>query len=303
MHFDLTDLRLIVAIAEANSLTRGGEKCHLSVGAVSVRIKNIEESIGTRLLYRSSQGVTLTPPGQAFAQHARLVLGQLEHLRSDMQEYGQGVKGHLRVFASITAIAEFLPPVLSRYLAAHPDVNIDLRERPSSDVVRAVSEGQTDLGIVSGPVRTEGLEVLPYRTDRLVLVVSDRHALAGTASIPFAATLDFDHVGLLEGTGIHAFLAQQAGSLNRPIRQRIQVGNFETCCTMIAAGVGIGIMPRSAAVRYRAQMPIRLVELEDDWALRKLQLCARSFELLPGFARELVELLTSPDPSPDPQPA
>ena len=295
MHFDLTDLRLIVAIAEANSLTRGGEKCHLSVGAVSVRIKNLEESIGTRLLYRSTQGVTLTPPGQAFVQHARLVLGQLEHLRSDMQEYGQGVKGHLRVFASITAIAEFLPPALSDFLASHPDVNIDLRERPSSDVVRAVSEGQADMGIVSGPVRTEGLEVLPYRSDRLVLVVPQHHALAARAGIAFAATLDYDHIGLPEGTGIHAFLAQQSGRLNRRIKQRIQVGSFEACCRMIAAGVGIGIMPKSAALRYRQQMPIHLVELEDDWALRKLQLCARSFDLLPGFARELVGLLTGPE--------
>src|SRR5690349_8045342 len=75
MHFDLTDLRLAVAIAEANSLTRGAERCHLSVPAVSVRIKNLEETLGTKLMYRSSQGVTLTPAGQALVHHARLVLG------------------------------------------------------------------------------------------------------------------------------------------------------------------------------------------------------------------------------------
>jgi DNA-binding transcriptional LysR family regulator len=291
VHFDLTDMRLLVAIAEANSLTRGAERCHLSAAAVSVRIKNLEESIGARLLYRSSQGVTLTPPGQAFVHHARAVLGQIEHLRSDLQEYGEGVKGHLRVFASITAMAEFLPPVLSRYLASHRDVSIDLRERPSGEIVRAVSEGQTDLGIVSGPVRTEGLEVLPYRTDRLVVVTPAAHALAGRGAVSFVDTLEHDHVGLQEGTGLHAFLTQKAMDVGRAFKLRIQAGSFEVCCRMIAADVGLGVMPESAAHRYRAQLPIQVLELTDEWSLRRLQLCARSFELLPGFARELIEML------------
>jgi DNA-binding transcriptional LysR family regulator len=291
VQFDLTDMRLLVAIAEANSLSRGAERCHLSVAAVSVRIKNLEESLGARLLYRSSQGVTLTPPGQAFVHHARAVLGQIEHLRSDLQEYGEGVKGHLRVFASITAMAEFLPPVLSAYLAGHRDVSIDLRERPSGEIVRAVSEGQADFGIISGPVRTESLEVMPYRTDKLVLVVPAGHELADHAGVPFAAALDHDHVGLQEGTGLHTFLTRMAADLGRVYKLRIQAGSFEVCCRMIAADVGIGVMPESAARRYREQLPIRVLKLEDVWSLRRLQLCARSFGLLPGFARELVDAL------------
>jgi len=109
MHFDLADLRLMVRVAEANSLTRGAEASFLSLPAASTRIKNLEESLGAKLLYRTSQGVTLTPPGQAFVHHARLVLAQLEHLTSDMQEYAKGIKGHLRVFANTTALGEFLP--------------------------------------------------------------------------------------------------------------------------------------------------------------------------------------------------
>ena len=115
MHFDLVDLRLMVRIAEANSLTKGAEASHISLPAASTRIKNLEEGIGTRLLNRTSQGVTLTPPGQAFVHHARMVLGQIQHLRGDLQEYTRGVKGHLRVFANTTALGEFLPPVLRSY--------------------------------------------------------------------------------------------------------------------------------------------------------------------------------------------
>jgi DNA-binding transcriptional LysR family regulator len=201
------------------------------------------------------------------------------------------VKGHLRVFASTTAITEFLPAVLRAYLSTHPDVNVDLRERLSSDIVRAVSEGKTDIGIVSGTVRTEGLEVVPYRQDRLVLVVPPDHALAQHEAVPFSDTLEYDHVGLHEASAIHAFLHQIANEMHRPIKLRIQVGSFEAACRMIEARVGIGIIPESAATRYRQTLQIRIVQLEDEWALRRMQICVRSLDLLPGFARELVELL------------
>ncbi len=293
MHFDLVDLRLMVRVAESNSLTRGAEASHISLPAASTRIKNLEESIGAKLLYRTSQGVTLTPPGQAFLHHARLVLGQIENLRGDMQEYAKGIKGHLRVFANTTALGEFLPPVLRAYLLSHPDVNIDLRERLSHDIVRAVTEGQTDIGIVAGHVRTESLEVIPYRRDRLVLVVPNGHALADSARVAFEQTLELDHIGLHEASAIHAFLRQVCDGLHRPLRLRIQVGNFEAACRMIEATVGVGILPESAARRHAQAMAIQIVPLSDDWSLRAMHICVRKLDALPGFARDLVDLLVA----------
>ena len=293
LHFDLVDLRLMVHVAEANSLTRGAEAAHLSVPAASTRIKNLEESLGAKLLYRSSQGVTLTPPGQALVHHARQVLGQLEQLRGDLQEYAKGIKGHLRVYANTTALGEFLPPVLRSYLRSHPDVNIDLRERPSHEIVRAVSEGQTDIGIVAGRVRTENLQTIPYRQDRLVLVVPTGHAMAQRRSVAFADTLDLDQVGLTEASAIHAFLRQVCEEANRPLKLRIQVGNFEAACRMIEAAVGVGVLPESAARRHAQAMAIRIVPLSDAWSLRAMQICLRNLDALPGFARDLVDLLVA----------
>jgi DNA-binding transcriptional LysR family regulator len=293
MPLDITDLRLFVAVAETNNLTRGAERCHLSPASVSVRIKNIEEHLGAKLFIRNSHGVTLTAPGQAFVYHAKIVLAQLQHLRNDVQEYGRGIKGHLRLAASITAIAEYLPAALGRFLGSHPDVSIDLKERPSPEVVRAVSDGKADLGIIAGPVRTESLEVRPYRSDRLVLVVPRGHALAGRNSARFAETLEFDYVCLPEGTGLYAFLMQQVQELGASMKMRVQIGNFEACCRMIEVHVGIGIFPLSAAARLSQQMAVELVDLEDDWSVRKLSLIARNFDLLPTFAKELVEVLSA----------
>jgi DNA-binding transcriptional LysR family regulator len=171
-------------------------------------------------------------------------------------------------------------------------VNVELRERLSHDVVRAVSEGTADVGIVAGNVRPESLEVMPYRSDRLILAVSESHHLAGKTSIPFEEATEFDFVGMPEASAIHTFLNRVAHDMHKKLQVRIEVGNFEALCRMIEANVGIGVLPRSSAIRYVKTMNIRLVEIEDAWATRNLLICVRSLDLLPSFARELVDLLT-----------
>jgi DNA-binding transcriptional LysR family regulator len=290
-HFDFADLRLFIRIAEENSLTRGAERVHMSLPAASTRIKNLEESLGAKLLYRASNGVTLTPPGQVLLQHALDIQRQMEHLCSDLQEYAQGVKGHVRLFANTTAITEFLPAVLSRFLAGHRNVNVDLRERLSPSIVRAVTDGAADIGIVAGNVRTEGLEVLPYREDRLILVCARAHTLHQRREVSFEETLDFDHVCLPEASAIHSFLMEAADRAHRRLKLRIQVGNFDAMCRLVEANVGIGILPESAARRQAKTSDIHLVHLTDKWALRDLKICVRSLDLLPNFARDLVALI------------
>jgi DNA-binding transcriptional LysR family regulator len=290
-HFDLTDLQLIVNIGDASSLTRGAEKSHLSLPAASNRVKNLEEHFGTRLFHRNSQGVTLTPSGEAFLRHARLVLRQIEHLRGDIHEYARGIKGQIRMVANTTAMTESMPAVLSRYLASHPDVTVELRERLSYMVVKAVSEGSADIGIVAGQPAGFDLEYLPYREDTLVLVTPAEHYLADSESVAFADTLSLEYVGLSEWSAIHAFLIQAADKLGHPFRFRVEVSNFETVCRMIEAGVGIGVVPERVAVRYAERLNIKVVKLSDEWAVRKLNVCVRKLNELPGFARDFVNML------------
>ena len=291
MHFDFVDLRLIVNIADTKNLARAAERSHLSAPAASNRIKNLEEQLGFKLLYRTSQGMTPTPAGDAFVHHARLVLERVEHLAGDMQEYGEGIKGHVRIWANTTAISEFLPTVLSHFLRDHPDVNIDLREVLSGEIVKGVADSATDIGIVAGNVHAEHLEMLPYRDDRLILVTSKDHALARERSVDFAQTLDDNFIGLPTSSAIHAFVMGAADTLGVRLKLRIQVGNFEAMCRLVEANVGIGILPESAARRQAKTSDIHLVHLNDKWALRDLKICLRSLDLLPSFARDLVALI------------
>ena len=109
MHFDLVDLRLFIQIAESPSMTQGARKAFMSPAAASARIKSLEESLASRLLYRDSRGVELTPAGKLFLHHARVIMRQVDYMKNEFTEYGAEASGHIKIFANTTAATEFLP--------------------------------------------------------------------------------------------------------------------------------------------------------------------------------------------------
>lgn len=288
MHFDLADLRLFIHIAESPSLTQGARRAHLSPAAASARIKALEGQLDSRLLYRDSRGVELTPAGYKLLQHARLIMRQVDYLKSEFTEYGTDAAGHIRIFANTTAVTEFLPEVLAGFLAQRPGVTVDLQERLSRDIVRGVLDGSTDVGIIAGPVCADGLQVLHFSTDRLLLAVPIGHALANEPRVTLRQTLHYQHIGLHEGSTLLTFLRDQVEKFGGQLSLRIQLSSFEAVCRMIEAGVGIGIIPESAARRHSRTMKLALVELDEPWAVRERSILVRELDALPGSVRALI---------------
>ena len=291
VYFDFVDLRLFVNVAQSASLTNGASSSALSLAAASTRIKNLESALGAQLLYRTKRGVSLTPAGDTLLQHARLILSQVQHLGAELQQFSKGVKGHVRIFANTTAVAEFLPQALGAFLAEHPAVDIDLREFSSSEIVQAVHEGKTDIGIVAGHVSTTGLQTLPYYDDRLMLAVPRGHPLADRGRVAFTEALPYDFIGLGPGSAMHSFISRIARDRGWNLRLRIHVGNYDAMCRMIESGVGIGLVAESSASRHARTSSISVLGLVDDWSLQPLKICVRELDSLPGLARELVHRL------------
>ncbi len=294
MHFDLADLRLFIHIAESPSLTQAAKRAHLSLAAVSVRIKALENQLNTRLLYRDSRGVEITPAGQRLLQHARVIMRQVDHLKHDFQEQADGDAGHIRIFANTTAVTEFMPDILAQFLAGHPGVTVDLQERLTRDIVRGVLDGTTDLGIVAGPVDAPELQTIHFSTDRLVLVVPNGHALQGQDKVRLADAVRYPFITMHEGSTLVAFLRDQLERVGQRLPQRIQLYSFDSICRMVQAGVGVGVIPDSAARRYGAEMKLQVVELDEPWVVRERKLLVRDIDALPGCARELIGQIRQP---------
>jgi len=294
---DLTSLQLFVAVCELGSIGRAAEREFIAASAVSKRLSDLETAVDTALLYRHSRGVTLTPAGESLLHHARTVLFGLERMQGELSEYAEGVRGHVRMHANISAIVQFLPEDLGAFARAHSQVKIDLQEHLSSDVLHAVHEGAADLGICNtgGPAAAD-LQSHPYRTDRLVLVVPAAHVLSSHAAIYFEEVLDWDIVGLHANSSISLAMRAAAAAAGRPLRQRIQVTGLDAMCRMIDNGLGVGLLPDRAFALMQGVGRLQAVPLTDPWAQRELRVVARDFDALPVTARLLVEHLIHPAP-------
>ncbi|WP_422843470.1 LysR family transcriptional regulator [Acidovorax sp. M2(2025)] len=294
---DLTSLQLFVAVCELGSIGRAAEREFIAASAVSKRLSDLEAAVDTALLYRHSRGVTLTPAGESLLHHARTVLFGLERMQGELSEYAEGVRGHVRVHANISAIFQFLPEDLGAFARQHSQIKIDLQEHLSSAVLHAVQEGAADLGICNVGMGGGGAPELssrPYRCDRLVLVVPAGHELAALDAIDFEAVLDWDIVGLHANSSISLAMRAAAAAAGRPLRQRIQVTGLDAMCRMIDNGLGVGLLPDRAFALMRSVGRLTAVPLTDAWAHRELRVVARDFEALPITSRLLVEHLTAP---------
>jgi DNA-binding transcriptional LysR family regulator len=300
MHFDLTDLRLYLNILDTGNITAGAARSHLSLAAASARIRAMESSLGTEFLERGRRGVTPTPAGKALAQHAQVLLQQAERMQQDLAEYAKGVKGQVRLLCNTTAITEYLPELLADFLRDHPNLDIDLQERPSARITHALREGAADLGIVSDAVDTHSLETLPFRDDPLVLIMPPGHTLADGESPCFSDTLRHDYVGLAANSALAVYLEEQALHAGIRMQIRIRAEGFDAVMRMVAHGAGLAIVPLAAIQRRAADQPFKSFPLKEEWAQRKLLLCARSFDQLPGYARTLFEALRASNQTENP---
>lgn len=291
--FSLKDLELFVAVAEAGSIAKAAKDSYTVASAISKRISDLEDSFRTPLLARSSKGVTLTPAGHAFLLRARGVLNQAAQLGEEMRGFSSGVRGQVRVFANISAIVQFLPRALAGFLLRHQDIRIHLEEHVSSVIAQAVAERVADVGIISDIPAVQRLELLPFRDDELVLVVRPDHKLANRKAVSLADALPFEFVGLHSNSALHYRLLREASEVGRPLNLRIQVTSFDAVCAMVAAGLGVGIVPRGAATPYTKSLGLVSVRLDELWAKRTLHLCVRSRDELSPAARQLVDHLAA----------
>ena len=291
MKLDPVSLRLFVAVMEENTIAGAAAREHIAPSAASRRLSELEAALRVELFTRSNKGVEPSAAAFALLHLARGVLNDMDGIATQMRDYTTGTRGHVRVVANISAITQFLPGELQRFLAQHPQVDVRLQEQISTAIAHSVAENAADIGILNDGIYGERLTLLPYRTDELVLVVPTGHPLARRKSVRLTDALAFDFVGMHPGSAINNQLTRAAAEAQLPLKLRIQVTGYDALCLMVAAGLGVGVMPRGSAALYSGSLAVRTVTLAEPWAQRRLVLCVRSYESLSSVSRLLVDHL------------
>ena len=289
--YDLTDLRVFLAVSEEENVTRGAQRCHLAPSSVSLRLKHLEETVGTPLFTRQARGVVLTQAGNIMAEHARRCMAQLEQMHADLQPFSLGMAGHIAVFANNNAISSYLPEDLGRFFKAHPKVRITLEERPSVDIVAAVAAGRADIGVAAEVNGHPDLLFIPYKEDQIVLLVPHGHALSQQTQASFSDCLHQPFISLQQGSAWHTFLLNHAAALGDRLNVRVQVSGYRAIVRLVTSGAGIGMVPRSA-LEVTDHRQLSVLTLTDSWALRFLHVCVLRHALQTRpFLGTLIEVL------------
>lgn len=292
MHFELVDLRLLDAIAATGSLSKAAATFPVAVSAASTRLRQLEQRCGLELFVRRADGMSLTPNGRLVLERARAVLTEAQKLSDSLRELAGLRRITLRLSATTVANSTFLPATLGAFLADYPEVDLQLVEEKSNEVLRAVQAGESEIGVYDGNLPTTGLISLPFRDDKLVMLVYNDHPLASRQHTRLRDALGFPFICLPAGRAMQRFVEEMASRYAMPLQVRVRAPSFDAIAQLVAQRAGIALLPEAAAVRFAQELPVRLVTLEDTWATRELRLCIRSWEQLPAHAHQLVEFLS-----------
>lgn len=290
--FDLPDLRLFVAVIEAGSLSRGAARLPLALSAASARLKALEERAGVLLLKRRANGVVPTDAGKLFFDYARRVTQAARDAQAALDAMQSDGQLTITVLSNAMGISTGLPSHLGRFLQAHPRLDLRLEQLPTPEVVNAIAAGAADVGIIDAVHTSPDLFILPYRQDRIVVLVPKCHPLAARQSCSFAEVLVHPLVGMDPSSSLQKFNEQMALLARLPAHFRAQAPSFRDAAQLVAEKVGVAILPDAPARRYQQDLSLAIVELDETWAVRDLQVCVRRSIEETAPARQLATFLT-----------
>lgn len=296
LHFDLPDLRLAIAVAEAGSLGKAALVLPLALSAASARLKLLEHRLGTRLFERSAQGASPTQQGRQFLEYARRILRAADEAQEAMN--AQAHDGHetLWLWTNSTGVGSELPGLVAEFLRGEPRVDLLFRETSSRMTVQALKEKRIDLGVIDSHYldQTE-LLCLPFRRHRLVVLLAQGHELNAKETIEFAELARRPLVMSPAETSLRQFLEKMALLLHVPLRMRAEAPGYEALAQLVAADVGLAIVPEVAARIWLARYPLTQRPLTDSWAVRELHLAVPALDDLKPATRRLLNYLNTPD--------
>lgn len=286
--FDLMSLRLFVSVVNLGSLTHGAKEFGISLAAASKRISELETHVGQVLLVRGKKGVVPSAAGQAMYRHSVELVGRLAQLSHAMADFHQGAYGHLRIWANPSAFANFLPHMMSLMSKHHPQIRMELEDVLSHEVVRTVINGGAELGVIAENTPSEGLQTLLCEEDELVLITPAQHPLHGEQAVRLQDILSHDLVGMNTSTSLMRQINGQASLSGQTARLRVQVRGFDTMCKMVAAGVGVAILPHLSALPLAPALGLKIQRIEGEWVRRRLYLAMRDQQQLSVAAQAFV---------------
>jgi DNA-binding transcriptional LysR family regulator len=253
-------------------------------------LRRLEEGFKLELFERTGRGIKPTLAGDMLARHARKLVEEARRVETELDGFADGRRGRVRLLSNTNMLAEHMPKALGTFLAANPEISVNVVDKPSFEVTAMLKNGEADIGIVAASADMAVLERWRFVPDKLV-VVTGRDFPLPAERMNFSHILDFRMIGMPENAALSQFQRRLARELGREVDVRMRLDGFESICRMVECNAGIAVVPETAALRFAKIMDLRIVEIAEGWADRELYLCVKNEAQLPGYARKLLHHL------------
>jgi LysR family hydrogen peroxide-inducible transcriptional activator len=258
-------LRYVCAIAETGSFSRAAERCQVAQPSLSQQVLKLEEDLGTKLFDRLGRSIRLTEAGRAFLPHARSILSQMEMARSSVADKCADIRGSVAVGAIPTVAPYLMPGYTTSFARKYPEAKLRIVEETTPILIESLRDLSIDVAILALPLRHKDLELHRLRTERLFAVLPRNHPLAATESLTLKDLRGESFVMLRDGHCFRDLSIAACSHAHITPRIAFESGQFSSLFGMVAAGVGISLVPEMAIDRNAG---CRYVRLRDARATR-----------------------------------
>src|SRR5277367_6615451 len=264
---EVNQLRYVCAIADTGNFSRAAERCRIAQPSLSQQVQKLEDDLGTKLFDRLGRSIRLTEAGRAFIPRARAILEQMEAARSSAADQNTDLRGSVAVGVIPTVAPYLIPSYAARFAKSYPDAKLRIVEDTTSVLIAGLRDLSIDVAILALPLRHKELELFPIRTEPLFAALSRHHPRASAKSLALNDLRGESFVMLRDG---HCFRDLSIATCTRArIAPNIafESGQFSSLLGMVAAGVGVSLVPEMAIDR---NANCRYVRLSDAQATRTI---------------------------------
>jgi DNA-binding transcriptional LysR family regulator len=291
---DLFTLKLFLSVVEEGQVGRAAARENIAASAATKRIQDLEDIVGMQLFDRNPRGVVPTAAGVVLTRHLTHVFETLEDIRRDIGEFTEGVRGTVRVASTAGIMSAYMSRDIAEFARNFPMVEIDLREYANPEVVRALTAGEVDVAVFAAPdVPPDQIEMLEYRTDRLVAVLPRGHVLAERQHVKVTDLLQHNLIAISPSTMLMAKVRQAAADAGVEFKPKYSVNSVHAATSLARVNQGVTIQPDSMLSEEDLAY-LTTVPLDEPFAQRHLVLGTRAGRSLTLAASNFVAQLTSP---------
>jgi len=284
----LTELKYIVAVAEARHFGQAAERCFVSQPSLSASVKNLEEELGVKLFERGKRGVFLTEAGEQIVAQARRALEEAERVKTVAHQGRDPLKGVLRLGIIHTVAPYLLPDLVAALRRLAPEMPLDVEENTTANLDRMLRAGELDAVILALPYDAPGIETAPLYEETFQVVAPAKHALARRKSVS-VEELDAGELLLLPvGHCFRDQVLDACQEFSRPPEAGRQGNSLETLRSMVASGLGVSVLPATALTARHASPLVKSVAFAAPCPVRRIALASRRGFHRPAALEKLV---------------